>query len=48
MVKAIKYWSLAYKILQEDPNKNSRAMIPTSFGKQLLGSGWDPYLEDVR
>lgn len=48
MVKAIRYWSLAYKILQEDPNKNSRAIIPTSFGKQLLGSeGWDPYLEDV-
>lgn len=48
MAKAIRYWSLAYKILQEDPKKNSRAIIPTDFGKQLLGcEGWDPYLEDT-
>lgn len=46
MVKAIRYWSLAYKILQEE--KNSRAIILTDFGKQLLSSdGWDPYLEDT-
>lgn len=45
MVKAIRYWSLAYKILQEDPH---RTLIPTYFGKQLLDSaGWDPYLEDT-
>jgi len=48
MVKAIRYWSLAYKILQEDPKKNNRTLIPTYFGKQLLDSeGWDPYLEDT-
>ena len=48
MVKAIRYWSLAYKILQEESNKNSKTIIPTDFGKQLLGcEGWDPYLEDA-
>jgi hypothetical protein len=48
MVKAIRYWCLAFKILQEDFEKNNRPIIPTHFGKQLLNiDGWDPYLEDV-
>ena len=47
MVKAIRYWCLAYKILQEDANHKG-SVQPTLFGKQLLGkSGWDPYLEDT-
>jgi hypothetical protein len=44
MVKAIKYWSIAYKILQTTSDKK---IIASHFGKQLFGvNGWDPYLED--
>ncbi len=40
MVRAIRYWSIAFKIL----DKNS---LPTRFGEKLLGNnGWDVYLED--
>jgi hypothetical protein len=47
MVKAIRYWCLAYKILQEDANRKG-AVLATTFGEQLLGNaGWDPYLEDT-
>ncbi|MBF1999250.1 MAG: DUF4007 family protein [Synechococcales cyanobacterium M58_A2018_015] len=39
MVRSIRYWCTAFKLLQDDQ--------PTEFGQQLLGSqGWDPYLED--
>jgi hypothetical protein len=39
MVRSIRYWCSAFKLLEDD--------CPTEFGKQLLGaSGWDPYLED--
>lgn len=48
MVKAIRYWCLAYKILQEDTANKNRALIPTPFGQYLLkNDGWDPYLEDL-
>lgn len=50
MVRAIRYWSAAYKIVEERPapeNTRLRHSHPTSFGKLLLSdSGWDPYLED--
>jgi len=50
MVRAMKYWCAAFKIIQEKPGtpKNvSRPFIPTSFGEALLSDkGWDPYLED--
>lgn len=40
MVRAIRYWCSAFKIL----DKNS---LPTTFGEKLLGNdGWDSYLED--
>ncbi|KOP25470.1 hypothetical protein AMR41_17550 [Hapalosiphon sp. MRB220] len=40
MVRAIRYWCSAFKII----DKNH---LPTSFGDKLLGNnGWDPYLED--
>lgn len=49
MVRAIRYWSRAFKIVEEysSPDRprtqNARA---TAFGTRLLGSdGWDPYLE---
>jgi len=39
MVRSIRYWCSAFKLLDEDR--------PTAFGEQLLGDkGWDPYLED--
>jgi hypothetical protein len=39
MVRAIRYWCSAFKLLKDDQ--------PTEFGQQLLSSGgWDPYLED--
>jgi hypothetical protein len=39
MVRSIRYWCSAFKILENDQ--------PTKFGKRLLGTaGWDTYLED--
>ena len=48
MVKAIKYWCFAYKVLEEIQEKgNGRILVPTDFGNKLLkDNGWDPYLED--
>jgi hypothetical protein len=50
MVSAIRYWSQAYKILEEAENEarpRVPLLVPTSFGHSLLGEdGWDPYLED--
>jgi Protein of unknown function (DUF4007) len=39
MVRSIRYWCEAFKLLENDR--------PTQFGQKLLGhQGWDPYLED--
>jgi len=39
MVRSIRYWCRAFKVLENDQ--------PTDFGKKLLGDGgWDPFLED--
>lgn len=39
MVRSIRYWCAAFKLLKDDQ--------PTEFGRQLLGQeGWDSYLED--
>src|SRR5262249_13821575 len=50
MVRAIRYWCLAYKVLREerrDDNFRLFDLYPTEFGTRLLGDhGWDPYLED--
>lgn len=48
MVKAIRYWCLAYKVLEDVQEKGQgRRLVPTEFGNKLLGNdGWDPYLED--
>ena len=49
MVRAIRYWCLAYRVLTEVPNAERprlRYAIPTDFGHALLREdGWDPYLE---
>jgi hypothetical protein len=50
MVRAIRYWCLAYKVLREERREDNTRLYnayPTDFGMQLLDdSGWDPYLED--
>src|SRR5436305_78674 len=49
MVRSIRYWCTAFKVLEEVQEKGGRAreLRPTSFGTKLLADdGWDPYLED--
>lgn len=47
MVRSIRYWCSAFKLLDSDPCGICKAARPTEFGEQLLGTmGWDPYLED--
>ncbi len=50
MVRAIRYWCVAYKILREERSKDNPRLnhvVPTEFGLKLLDDdGWDPYLED--
>jgi hypothetical protein len=49
MVNAIRYWGLAFKVLQEehDPERpRVPRIVPSGFGSALLDNeGWDPYLE---
>lgn len=50
MVRAIRYWCLAYKVLEETRRADNFRLFdvhPTDFGNRLLqDDGWDPYLED--
>ena len=48
MVRAIKYWCITFKVLEEKQEQGQgRRIVPTTFGLNLLGNrGWDPYLED--
>lgn len=50
MVRAIRYWCLAYKVLREQAREDNfrvNDVYPTQFGEKLLSdNGWDPYLED--
>jgi hypothetical protein len=50
MVRAIRYWGLAYKIIDEVPaaaNPRLTHVVRARFGDQLLSdSGWDPFLEE--
>jgi hypothetical protein len=49
MVRSIRYWCTAFKVLEEIQEKGGRAkeIRPTIFGNKLLADdGWDPYLED--
>src|SRR5262245_58497200 len=50
MVRAIRYWCHAFKLLDDGPAVQGRATAsrPTAFGQSLLGvGGFDPYLEDL-
>lgn len=50
MVKAIRYWGLAFKVLEHKPNPARPRLplvVPSEFGLTLLDDdGLDPYLED--
>lgn len=49
MVRSIRYWTHAFKVLKDDPDApgRERQAIPTEFGEFLLGqNGIDRYLED--
>lgn len=49
MVRAMRYWAEAFKVLDRQPNPTRPRLhdaVPTPFGDALLGEGgWDPYLE---
>jgi hypothetical protein len=50
MVRSIRYWCHAFKVLQDDPDATGRQResVPTAFGEFLLGkNGIDRYLEDL-
>lgn len=50
MVRAIRFWGLAAKLIAEDPQHSGRRQthfVPTRRGYALFGHGrWDPYMED--
>lgn len=50
MVRAIRFWGLAAKMIVEDPaapNPRRGGLIPTRLGHALFGElGWDRYMED--
>lgn len=50
MVRAIRFWGLAAKLIEMDPRSSNRRacdLIPTPLGHALFGdSGWDRYMED--
>ena len=50
MVRAIRFWGLAAKLIREDKRSRSRRvpnLIPTDLGHRLFGNaGWDRYMED--
>jgi len=48
MVRSIRHWGLATRILAEEPRTRGLELKPTEIGHFLFGpSGHDPYLEDV-
>ena len=50
MVRAIRFWGLAAKLIEVDPqfpNRRPPDLVPTPLGDALFGdSGWDRYMED--
>ena len=50
MVRAIRFWGLAAKLIVEDPsspNRRTSGVAPSPIGHALFGaSGWDRYMED--
>ena len=50
MVRAIRFWGLAAKLITDNPQHSGgreTAHVPTRRGHALFGEGrWDPYMED--
>lgn len=51
MVKSIRFWGLAAKLIHDDPESPSRrapGVVTTEFGRRLFDSesGWDQFMED--
>ena len=47
MVKAIRYWCIAFKVVDEVRSNGKYIHRPSPFAKQLLmEGGWDPFLEN--
>ena len=47
MVKAIRYWCIAFKVVDETRDNGKYVHKPTQFAEKLLGeAGWDPFLEN--
>ena len=50
MARAIRFWGLAAKLIEESPQSPVRRppdLVPTRLGDRLFGdSGWDRYMED--
>lgn len=50
MVRAIRFWGTAAKLIAENPGSRSRrsaTMVRTDLGDRLFGEdGWDPYMEE--
>jgi hypothetical protein len=47
MVRSIRHWALATRVLEEEPGTRGARVRPSSFGNLLFGlEGRDPYLED--
>ena len=50
MVRAIRFWGLAAKLIKEDPQSSNRrapGLVPTPIGRSLFGDdGWDRFMED--
>ena len=50
MVRAIRFWGLAAKLIVDDPkapNRRAKGCVPTRIGHAIFNeSGWDPYMED--
>ncbi|CAB1056279.1 FIG00856023: hypothetical protein [Olavius sp. associated proteobacterium Delta 1] len=47
MVKAIRYWCIAFNVLEETRVNGKYVHIPSPFAEKLLmDDGWDPFIED--
>ena len=47
MVRSIRHWCLATRMIEEEPGTRGKHLHPSELGNRLLNdTGWDPYLED--
>jgi hypothetical protein len=49
MVRSIRHWCLATRIVEEDDAARNRQLVPTTFGESLLhDDGWDRILRTMQ